>query len=44
MDEPVDFLLSEVDLPCFGVLDPRIIRSLSWVKPPITNIIRSRLG
>jgi hypothetical protein len=27
----------------FGVLDPRIIRSLSWVKPPITSIIRSAL-
>jgi hypothetical protein len=41
MDEPVDFLLSEVDLPRFGVLDPRIIRSLSWIKPPITSIIRT---
>ena len=38
MGEPVDFLLSEVDLPRLGVLDPRIIRSLSWFKPPITSI------
>jgi hypothetical protein len=41
--ERIGFLLSEVDLPRFGVLDPRIIRSLSWVKPPITSIIRSTL-
>jgi len=27
--EPVGFLLSEVDLARFGVLDPRIIRSVT---------------
>jgi len=37
----VGFLLSEVDLPRFGVLDPRIIRSLARFKPPITSIIRT---
>jgi hypothetical protein len=36
--ELVAFLLSEVDLPRFGVLDPPIIRSLARVKPPITSI------
>jgi hypothetical protein len=35
----VGFLLSEVDLPRFGMLDPRIIRSLARVEPPITSII-----
>jgi hypothetical protein len=33
--ERIGFLLSEVYLPRFGVLDPRILRSLSWVKRPI---------
>ena len=41
--ERVGVLLSEVDLPRFGVLDPRIISSLARVKPPITSIIRNFL-
>ena len=40
-DERVAFLLSEVDLPRFVVLDSRIIISLTRVKPPITSIIRT---
>jgi hypothetical protein len=41
--ERVGVLLSEVDLPRFGVLDPRIISSLARVNPPITSIIRNFL-
>jgi hypothetical protein len=37
----VDFLLSEVVLARLGVLDPRIIRNVARVKPPITSIIRT---
>jgi hypothetical protein len=39
--ERVGFLLSEVDLPRFGMLDPRVIRSLARLKPPIMSIIRT---
>ena len=41
--ERIGFLLSEVYLPRFGVLDPRILRSLSWVKRPIDGQPRAAL-
>ena len=39
----IGFLLSEVVLARLGVLDPRIIRNVARLKPPITRIIRTFL-